>query len=154
MGSSTDEIAREIRETRQDMERRIITLRERGEVAVERSKRALLIAAAAGAAVGTMLVGGYVVYRITRPPTARERMERVIPRRWWSRLDNLRDAIELGIRKQVPPMRLYVNDRMVGEEPPANTAQKVLMRVAQAAGTAIGGAIVQRLMSRLDRSRQ
>jgi sugar phosphate isomerase/epimerase len=136
------------------MERRIITLRERGEVAVERSKRALLIAAAAGAAVGTVLVGGYVVYRITRPPTARERMERVIPRRWWSRLDNLRDAIELGIRKQVPPMRLYVNDRMVGEEPPANTAQKVLMRVAQAAGTAIGGAIVQRLMSRLDRSRQ
>jgi hypothetical protein len=78
----------------------------------------------------------------------------VIPRRWWSRLDNLRDALELGLRKHVPPMRLYVNDRMVGEEPPANTAQKVLMRAAQAAGTAIGGAIVQRLMSRVDRSRQ
>ena len=153
MGSSTDEIAREIRETRQDMERRIITLRERGEVAVARSKRALLIAAAAGAAVGTVIVGAYVVYRMTRPPSARERLERVIPRRWWSRLDNLRDSIELGIRKQVPPMRLYVNDRRVGEEPPANTTQKVLMRVAQATGTAIGGAIVQRLMSRVDRSR-
>jgi hypothetical protein len=87
---------------------------------------------------------------MTRPPTTAERLQRVIPRRWWSRLDNLRDAIELGIRKQVPSMRLYVNDRMVGEEPPSSATQKVLIRLAQAAGTAIGGAIVQRLMARAD----
>ena len=49
-------------------------------------------------------------------------------------------------------MRLYVGDKQIGEEPPANTAHKIVLRLAQAAGTAIGGAVVQRLMSRFDRS--
>jgi len=48
-------------------------------------------------------------------------------------------------------MRVYVGDKQVGEEPPSNTTQKILLRVAQAAGTAIGGAIVQRVMSRFDK---
>lgn len=153
MGSSADQIAGEIRRTRQDMADRIVTLRQRGEVAVARGRRALIIAVGVGAAVGVALVGGYVAYRMTRPTTLEERVSRVIPRRWWSRLDNLRDALELGLRKQVPPMRLYVNDKRVGEEPPATTAQKLLVQLAQATGTAIGGAVVQRLLGRLERRR-
>ena len=47
--------------------------------------------------------------------------------------------------------RLYVGDKQVGEEPPSNAMQKVALRLAQAAGTAIGGAIVQRMLSRFDR---
>jgi hypothetical protein len=151
VGSSADQIAGEIRRTRQDIEERIVTLRQRGEVAVQRGRRALLVAAGVGAAVGVVLVGGYVAYRMTRPPSLEERVQRVVPRRWWARLDNLRDALELGLRKQVPPMRLYVNDRRVGEEPPSSAAQKVVLQLAQAAGTAIGGAIVQRVMSRTER---
>lgn len=151
MGSSTDQIAGEIKRTRQDIEDRIVTLRQRGEVAVRQGRRALLVALGAGAALGVVIVGGYVAYRMTRAPSLEERMQRVIPRRWWSRLDNLRDAVELGLRKQVPPMRLYVNDRRVGEEPPANTTQRLFVQFAQAAGTAVGGAIVQRLISRFER---
>jgi hypothetical protein len=151
LGTSPDEIARQIAETREDIEDKIITLRERGKVAVERSKRALLIAAGVGAAAAVVVVGAIVVYRMTRPVSTRERVQRVIPAIWWERVKHLRDSWDLGIRKQVPPMRVYVGDKQVGEEPPSNTTQKILLRVAQAAGTAIGGAIVERVISRFDR---
>ncbi len=151
MGTSPDEISRQIAETREEIEEKILTLRRRGEVAVERSKRALLIAAGLGAAAAVVVVGAIVVYRMTRPVTARERVQRVIPAIWWERVKNLRDSWELGIRKQLPPLRVYVGDKQVGEEPPAKTTRMIALRIAQTAGTAIGGAIVERLLSRFDR---
>jgi hypothetical protein len=151
LGTSPDEISRQIAETREQIEDKILTLRQRSEVAVERGKRALLIAAGIGAAAAVTVVGAIVIYRMTRPMTARERVERVIPATWWERARHLRESWELGIRQQVPPLRLYVGDRQVGEKPPASTTQKIGLRIAQAAGTAIGGAMVQRLMSRFDR---
>ena len=152
MGTSSDEISRQIAATREDMGDRILVLRQRSEVAVRRSKRALLIAAGVGGAVAIAVIGGIVAYRMTRPTTTRERIQRVIPATWWERAKHLRQSWELGVRKQVPPLRLYVGDKQVGEEPPANTTHKIVLRLAQAAGTAIGGAVVQRLMSRFDRS--
>ena len=152
MGTSADEIARQIADTREDMEDKILTLRERSQVAIRRSRRALLIAAGVGAASAVAVVAAIVVYRMTRPTTTRERIQRVIPSTWWERAMHLRESWELGIRKQVPPLRVYVGDKQIGEEPPANTTQKIALRLAQAAGTAIGGAVVQRVMSRFDRS--
>ena len=152
MGTSSDEIARQIAETREEIEDKIVVLRERSARAVRRSKRALLIAAGVGAAAAVVILGGIVIYRLTRPVTPRERMARVIPVAWWERAMNLREFWELGWRKRVPPLRVYVGDKQVGEEPPSNTAQKIALRIAQAAGTAIGGAIVQRVMSRFDKS--
>jgi hypothetical protein len=151
LGASPDEISRQIAKTREEIEDNIVTLRQHSEVAVERGKRALLIAAGIGAAAAVAVVGAIVVYRMTRPVTARERVERVIPATWWERARHLRESWELGIRKQVPPLRLYVGDRQVGEELPTNTTQKILLRIAQAAGMAIGGAMVNRLMSCFDR---
>ena len=151
MGTSPDEISRQIAETRDGIEDKIVTLRQRSEVAVARGKRALLIAAGVGAATAVIVVGAIVVYRLTRPVTVRERVGRVIPWGWLERLQHLRKSLELGIRKQVPPLRVYVGDKQVGEEPPSNTAQKIVLRLAQAAGTAIGGAIVERVTSRFDR---
>jgi hypothetical protein len=151
LGTSSDEIVRQIAETRDDIEDKILTLRERGEVAVQRSKRALLIAAGVGAAAAVVVVGAIVVYRMTRPVSTRERVQRVIPAIWWERVKNLRDSWELGVRKQVPPVRLSVGDKQVGEEPPSNTVQKIGLTLARAAGAAIGGAIVERVMSRFDR---
>ena len=151
MGASPDEISRQIAETREEIADNIVTLRQRSEVAVERGKRALVIAAGIGAAAAVAVVGAIVVYRMTRPVTARERVERVIPATWWERARHLRESWELGIRKQVPPLRLYVGDRQVGEELPTNTTQKFVLRIAQAAGMAIGGAMVHRLMSRFER---
>jgi hypothetical protein len=151
LGTSPDEISRQIAATREDIEDKIVTLRQRSEVAMERGKRALLIAAGVGAAAAVLVVGAVVVYRLTRPVTVRERVGRVIPWGWFDRLQHLRESWELGIRKQVPPLRVFVGDKQVGDEPTANTTQKILLRVAQAAGTAIGGALVERVMSRFDR---
>jgi hypothetical protein len=152
LGNSPDEIARQIAGTREDIEDRIVVLRERSARVVRRGKRVLLIAAGVGAAAAVAIVGGIVIYRLTRPVTTRERVQRVIPLPWFERLRHLRKSWELGVRTQVPPLRLYVGDKQVGGEPPANMAQKIGLRIAQAAGTAIGGAIVQRVMSRFDRS--
>jgi hypothetical protein len=152
LGTSSDEIARQIAETREDIEDRIVVLRERSALAVRRGKRVILMTAGIGAAVAVAVVGCTIVYRLTRPVTVRERVGRVFPLAWWERLQHLRESWELGLRKQVPPLRVYVGDKQVGEEPPSNTMQKVALRVAQAAGTAIGGAIVQRVMSRFDKS--
>jgi hypothetical protein len=101
LGTSSDEIARQIAETRDEIEGRIVVLRERGEVAVERGKRAALIAAGVGAGIAAVAIGAFVLYRMTRPPSTRERIERVIPATWWERVRGLRNGIELGIRKQV-----------------------------------------------------
>jgi hypothetical protein len=152
LGTTSDEIARQIAETREEIEGRIVTLRERGEVAVERGKRALLIAAGVGAGIAVVAVGAFVVYRMTRPTTTRERIERVIPPTWWERAINLRRTVTTRIRDQVPPMRVYVGDKQIGEEPPSSTAQKIALRFAQAAGTAIGGAVVQRILQRFERA--
>jgi hypothetical protein len=150
LGTSSDEIARQIAETREDIEGKIVTLRERGEVAVERGKRAVLIAAGIGAGILVVAVGAFVVYRMTRPPTARERIDRIIPTSWWERAVHLRRSVTTRIRDQVPPMHFYVGDHEVGEEPPSSAARKLALRFAQAAGTAIGGAIVQRLLQRFE----
>jgi hypothetical protein len=133
------------------MEEKILELRERSEVAVRRGKRALLIAAGVGAAVAVGIVAAVVIYRVSRPTTVRERLGRVIPFGWWEQVKHARESVEARVRSRVPPMRLYVGDKQIGEEPPSNTMQKVAFRLAQAAGTAIGGAIVQRMLSRLDR---
>jgi len=61
LGNSPDEISRQIAETREDIEDKILTLRQRSEVAVARGKRALLIAAGAGAAVAVAVVGAIVI---------------------------------------------------------------------------------------------
>ncbi|HVD00669.1 MAG TPA: hypothetical protein VNG93_05925 [Candidatus Dormibacteraeota bacterium] len=152
MGASSDEITRQIAETRDEIEGKIVTLRERGEVAVRRGKRLALIAAGVGAGIAVVGIGAFIVYRMTRPASTRERIERVIPTRWWERVISLRRTVEEGVRRQVPPMRVYVGDRQGGEEPPSSNAQKIALRLAQAAGTAIGGAIVQRLMQRFERA--
>ena len=150
MGDSADQISRQIEATREDIEDRIITLRQRSEVAIRRSRRALLVAAAVGGAVAVGVIGALVVYRMTRPVTRRERLLRVIPSSWWDRARTLSEGWRTGFRRQVPPVRLYVGDKQVGEEPPSSGTQKIVLRIAQAAGTAIGGALVQRVMSRFD----
>jgi hypothetical protein len=71
LGSSPDKISRQIAATRDGIEDKILVLRERGEVAVRRGKRALLIAAGVGAAAAVAIVGAIVIYRMTRPATVR-----------------------------------------------------------------------------------
>lgn len=150
MGPSSDQIERQITEMRGSMESKIVELRDRSEQQLRRVRRTALIVVGAGAALGVAAVGAFVIYRLTRPTTARERARRLLPR-GMSRLPrNLRHArLAAGkrLRDGVPPMRLYIGDRQVGEERPTTPWERIAVRAAQAAGTAAAGAIASRLMA-------
>jgi hypothetical protein len=154
VGDSPDQIAGQIADKRTEMQEKIVALREQTEKAARRTMRVGAIALGAGAAVGVALVGGYLVYRMTRKPTLQERIYRVVPEPWWKRAIRIRDTVELGFRRSVPSMRLYVGDRQVGEEPPASQWQKIGLRFAQAAGSAVGAALVARITARLKGSQE
>jgi hypothetical protein len=149
MGASSDQLERQIVEIRGSMESKIIELRERSRTQVRRLSRTLVIAVGVGAAVGVAVVGALIVYRVTRPPTARERVERVIPRGVMKDLRRARQTLELGLRRQVPPMRLYVGDKQLGEEKPSSQWERIAVNVGRAAATAAASAVVARLVDQI-----
>jgi hypothetical protein len=149
MGASSDQLEQQIVEIRGSMESKIIELRERSRTQVRRLSRTLVIAVGVGAAVGVAVVGALIVYRVTRPPTARERVERVIPRGVMKDLRRARQTLELGLRRQVPPMRLYVGDKQLGEEKPSSQWERIAVNVARAAATAAASAVVARLVDQI-----
>ena len=156
MGPSSDQLERQIAEVRGSMESSIVELRDRSRRQVRRASRAALIALGVGAAVGVVVVGVIVVNRLTRPPTTRERLRRLIPAGAFGLGGDLRRArrsLELRARRRIPNMRLYVGDRQVGEEPPTTPWERIAVRAAQAAGTAAAGALASRLLAGLTERR-
>jgi hypothetical protein len=137
------------------MESKIVELRERSQRRVRMAKRTALIVAGAGATIGVAAFGAFVVYRLTRPASAGERARRLLPsplaglpRGWRS----ARLAAGKRLRERVPPVRLYVGDRQVGEQPRETRWERIAVRMAQAAGTAAAGAIASRVMAGLSES--
>jgi hypothetical protein len=149
MGASSDQLEHQIAEVRGSMESKIIELRERSRTQVRRLSRTLVIAVGVGAAVGVTVVGALLVYRLTRPPTKRERLQRIVPPGLWKDLQRVRQTLELGIRRQVPPVRLYVGDKQVGEEKPASQWERIAVNAARAAATAGASAVVARALDRM-----
>jgi hypothetical protein len=154
MGASSDQLERQIAEVRGSMESKIVELRERSRKQVRRVSRTLVIAAGVGAAVGVAAVSALVIYKLTRPPTRRERLQRVVPAGLMKDLKRVRQTFELGLRRNVPPMRLYVGDRQLGEEKPSSQWEKIAINAARAAATAAASAVVARLVDQLRSGRQ
>ena len=138
----SDELAREIAETREEIGDRLIELRRRGETAARRTLRIAVIAAATGAAIGAAVAVGVIAYRVSRPPTFRERFGRVIP-------TGILERAELFVRRGLPSIRLYVNDRAVGEKTPTTTTERLVVAGARAAGTAAATALAGILLKRV-----
>jgi hypothetical protein len=152
MGPSSDQIERQIVQARGSMEAKIVELRERSERNLQRAKRTALIVAGAGAALGVAALTAFVIYRVTRPTTAGERARRLLPRplsRMPRGLRHARLAAGRRLRDGLPPVRLYVGDRQVGEERPVTRWEAIAVRAAQAAGTAAAGALASRLAAGL-----
>lgn len=151
MGPSSDQLQREIGMVRDSMESTMVQLRDRGQRQVRRLRRTAVIAVGVGAAVGVIVVGGYVAYRITRRPTRRERLERLVPLDWRHWFSRARTALELDLRKRVPALRLYVGDRQIGEERPEPRLEQIAVRLARTGGTAAGSALATALVSQLSK---
>ena len=133
----SDELAREIAATREEMGERLVELRRRGRTAARRSVQIALVAGALGGAA----VVGLIAYRMTRPPTLSERVSRVVPAR---RLTSLR----------LPSFRVSVNERTVAEHSDT-TAERLVVAAARAAGTAaataLAGILIRRLTGKADK---
>jgi hypothetical protein len=123
------------------MESRIVELKERSRRQIRRAAQVGVIAL--GTAV--VLIGAFAVYRLTRPPTTRERLRRLLPARRRARL---------GLRQRVPQVRLYFDDRPPGEERRKARWKDVLVPAARAAGTAAAAALAPRLIAALTGSRR
>ena len=147
MGASSADYEQQIAEARGAMESKIVELRERTRDTVRRGRRVAIMAAAVGAAVGAAAVTAIVIYRISRPTTPSERIRRALPNGWWDWVSHAREKWELGLRRSVPPVRLYVGDQQVGEQPPSSSMEKIAIKAAQAAGTAAAAAIVSRVVA-------
>ena len=111
MGASSDQLEQQIAEVRGSMESKIIELRERSRTQVRRISRTLMIAVGVGAAVGVAVVGGLIVYRLTRPPTTRERIERVIPKGVLKDLRRVRQTLVRNTRIESPIRNAPIHDR-------------------------------------------
>jgi hypothetical protein len=151
MGAKSADYEQQIADTRGAMESKIVELRERTRDTVRRGRRAVLIAAGVGAAVGAAAVVAIVVYRASRPVTPSERVRRALPDGWWDWIRNGRDKVELTLRRGVPPVRLFVGDQQVGDQPASSSMEKIAIRAAQAAGTAAAAALVSRLVSQFQK---
>ncbi len=134
------DLDKQIGAVRDSMESSIVVLRDRGKRELKRVEKAALIAAGVGAAAGVVVIGLVVIRRLRRPPTPRERVERVVPLGWWDRLRS-------GVAGRVPPVRLYVGDRHPGaEQQPQRTWQSSALHVGEALATAVGTRLVSALL--------
>jgi hypothetical protein len=128
------------------MEPKLVELRERG----RRQVRRAAIVLGAGAAIGVLLIGGFVVYRLTRPATPRERLRRLAP----SGI-SLARARRSGrrLRKRVLPMRLSIGEQQETEGRPEPTWMRLVMPAARMVGTAAATALTRRLIASLSGER-
>lgn len=144
MGTSAEEIERQVDQTRGDLDRTIDVIEGRVETTVRRLLPAVLAALVTGTA---MIAGGYLLYRARRKPTLAERVAAVIP----DGVVKMGDSARRRLREGIPPTRIYIGDRLIGEEPPASAWQKIGLRLAQSAGTAAGSALIAFALRRLTR---
>lgn len=148
MAGSSDQINREIAEVRGSIESRVVELRQRGQKRIRQTRRIALIGLGVVGGVAVVAVGGYALYRYTRPPSRRERIERLLPAGALRRLvdlERLRRRVELAMRRELPALRLYVGDQQVGEKPPKTKVEVIAVRAARTLGTAAGAALAGNL---------
>ena len=91
MGPTSDQLQQQIGEVRSDMESRILELRAIGRRRVRTARRVALVAIG----VGLAAAGVVVVWRLARPPTARERLQRLLPAGAVKDLRRMRETLEL-----------------------------------------------------------
>jgi hypothetical protein len=150
MGPTSDQLERQIGEVRGRMDSRVVELRELGRRRARMARRAALVTAGVGAAVGLAAVAVFVAWRLARPPTRRERLQRLFPAGTLRDVGRIRETLELRGRRRVPSMRLYIGERRVGEEPEnGGRWERIAATAAQAGGRAAAGAVVSRLLKEL-----
>jgi hypothetical protein len=147
MAPTSDQLERQIGETRGKLESRVVELRELGRQRAVLARRVAVVAAGVGTVVGVVVVSVLVARRLRRPPTRRERLARLVPPGTFRDLLRARDILELRGRRRMPTVRLFVGDRrLVGEPEDEGGWERVAASAGRAAGRAAGTAAANRLL--------
>ena len=135
MGASAREIERQIRETRDRMDENLTRLEGRTRSGAMRYGRFAAIG------LGALLLAGaaFFIYRRTRKPTLRDRLNELS-------LDNLRTLAE-QMREKLPSVTIRLNEK-TDEEP--GTVESIVRKVAPALVASAGTALLERLASTPD----
>jgi hypothetical protein len=134
MGATTDQIEREIKQTRDRMDGNLGVLERRAASSAVRYGRIAAIAFGVVAAG----VAGYVVYRRMKRPTLKDRFDQLSP-------EFLRELlVELGarVKKEVPSVTVTVNEKS-GSQP--GMLQSILRTVAPAIVGTASSAVIERV---------
>jgi hypothetical protein len=139
MGPSSDEIDRQIKETRQHMDEDLEALDERD------ASNAMRYGRIAAVVVGVAVVAGagWLIYRRINRPTRRERLQSLVIEALKDLPDSLRelpDEVATRFKKPMPSIKVIVNGQDVAKEPGA--LESIVRRVGPAVlGTASGALI-------------
>ena len=133
MGTSTDEIGRQIAETRDHVDENLTILEQRAAA----NARRVAIMVAAGVAAGLVIAGAaFLIYRRVRKPGLSERLQDMMP-------DALADLPQtIRTRFKGRPLRVVISS---GEDREA-IWESVARKVAPAIATSMAGAVAARVM--------
>ena len=133
MGGSSDEISRQIAETRDHVDENLTVLEQRAAA----NARRIGIMVAAGVAAGIVIAGAaFLIYRQTRKPGVSERIHDMLP-------DALTDLPEtIRTRFKGRPVKVVISDG-ADREP---VWQSVVRKVAPAVATSMATAVTARMM--------
>jgi hypothetical protein len=130
MGASAREIERQIRETRDRMDESLTRLE--GSAATNAVRYGRI--AAAGAGVLVLAAAAFIVYRRTRKPTLRDRLDDISLERVRELVDKLRD--------ELPSVTVTVNDKSAREP---GMFEAIMRKVAPALVGTASTAVLERI---------
>jgi hypothetical protein len=147
MGASTDEIDRQIKETREHMDENLGMLEQRAASNVMHYGRIAAVVLGVVAVAGT----GVLIYRRMRRPSRREQLQSMVLEMLRDLPDTLRDLPgEVGsrLKKPLPSIKVVVNGEDESKEP--GTLESIVRRVTPAVVTTASGAVIDRVMRQSD----
>jgi len=137
MGASTDQIDRQIKETRERMDENLGTLEERA------ANNAIRYGKIAAIVLGAALAGGaaFLIVRRLRRPTLSQRVRGMSPDAMRELAGELRSRIK-DARKSMPSVTVTVNDK---EKAEPGTLESIVRKVAPAVIGTASTAVVEKL---------
>ena len=140
MGASTDQIDRQIRETRERMDENLGVLEERATSNAARYGRVAAIVVAIGAGAGA----AYFLYRRLHKPSLKDRLKGMSPENMRELAQELGDRLK-SMRETMPAVTVTVNDR--GKAEPG-TLESILRKVAPAVAGTASTALIEKVTGR------
>jgi hypothetical protein len=140
MGASTNEIDRQIRETRDQMDENLGALEARAAANTLQYGRIAAIVLGVVAVAGASLL----IYRRLRRPSKREQVSRML-----EVLQDLPDDVLAKLKKPLPSVKVVVNGEPDAQEP--GTVERIVRRVAPAVVGTASSALLGRLTRNPDR---